>query len=151
MLRHVSVVAVALLLIATFGSIGNTAFEHNAYALAALSTGIGALANPLWRHRTRRRVTWRNVFHGGWLFGVTLPLVGTMLDGSSAGFIGAAMGAGIALGGILAYVLGRVYWFAYDRTRVCPNCAERVLAKARVCRYCHRELEASEPQAAAVV
>jgi hypothetical protein len=31
-----------------------------------------------------------------------------------------------------------------DRSRICPHCAERIRAAAKVCRYCHGEVEPSD-------
>jgi drug/metabolite transporter (DMT)-like permease len=58
----------------------------------------------------------------------------------------------IGIAGLIATVVGwliTAHLIARDRSKSCPDCAERVLAKAKVCRYCGFRWEARSSAAGA--
>lgn len=140
MLRHTLVALIGLAVVVAFAQMGDSNTDRAAYALIAFSAGLGALAYPAWLRRRRKPVTKRSVFVGTWAASVLLPLLITMVDGSSSGFVGEVVGSALVIGAIIAAILASLYAAAYERIRNCPECDELVSARAKVCKHCKRDI-----------
>lgn len=136
MIRWLVFIFVGLGLVAFFATWGEPGMERAADGLIAISAAVGATSTVVWRRYHGSVVTSRGLFRGAWIAALTLPMVLGVADGSSAGFIGIVLGVGATSGALLAALLATAYWVVFERSRICPHCAERVLTKARVCKHC---------------
>lgn len=77
------------------------------------------------------------------LFVVGRPLEGAELDVNILTVIGVANLVAVATLAVLAW---RTIDASATQTKVCPMCAEKVLAAARICRYCGSPLDDTAPR-----
>ena len=78
---------------------------------------------------------------------LAFALLGALIGVSAAQRRGFSITAGV-LGGLLLGPLAFLMYFVSGVTRAdinkkCPHCAEFVKADARVCKHCHRDIQAA--------
>lgn len=138
--------------------------------LALLGAGLGAGSN-WWRyHRRGSAVSAAHVRNGAWLGTLAVPLPLLILEGAPDHTLGSMLQIAIIAGGAAGLALGVLYsvyagnWLRQSRSggewssvsprmhgsdeRVeveCPYCAETILAKARYCKHCHRDVPVQPP------